>query len=187
MAKYISRRRPTCESGFTLIELVVVVGTIGVLAVVAVPGLMRARVTADEASAIATLRAIHSAQSTFAATCGGGGFAQTLADLAKPPVNDKQGFVGPDLATSPSVKNGYFVTLEKEVVGDATDVLPAGASCNDATQATVSAYFVAATPITLPITGQRSFAVARGGVIYQDPSGAAIVNPIPQALRPIQY
>ena len=46
------------DAGFTLIELLVVVGVIGVIGAIAIPSLMRARINADEASAIATLRAV---------------------------------------------------------------------------------------------------------------------------------
>jgi hypothetical protein len=148
--------------------------------------MLRARLSGDEASAIAALRAIHSAQSAFASSCGGGGFAQTLRDLAKPPASDSQGFVGPDLATDPSEKNGYRVTLGKEIGAEVADVLPAGASCNGSTLATVSGYFAGARPITLAVSGQRAFAVDRAGVIYQDASGTPVPNPIPAGATPIQ-
>ncbi len=152
--------------GFTLIELLIVVTIIGVVAAIAVPGLLRARLSANEASAIGSLRAVSSAQTNFASVAGRGGFAGSLTTLARPCPGGSSPFLSPDLSSDPSTKSGYVVVLAAAAASTR-----GSDDCNGAP--TETAFYATAVPQSVGATGQRAFATSGSGSIFVDKAGAA--------------
>jgi prepilin-type N-terminal cleavage/methylation domain-containing protein len=173
------------STGFTLIELLIVVAIIAIIAAVAVPGLLRARMSGNEASAIGSLRAINSGQTSYSSSCAFGGYAVSLKDLAKEPAGGSQGFISPDLYSNAVVKSGYVIALAKDAAPGVTDVGIGAATCNASANNPASSYVATADPVTSNATGTRYFATdSRGTILFS--TAAPIPNPIPAGTAVVQ-
>jgi prepilin-type N-terminal cleavage/methylation domain-containing protein len=168
------------EHGFTLIELLVVVAILSIITAIATPGLLRARMTSNEASAIASLKVVTSAQVAYSASCGSGSYAPSFTILSTPVTPGGPGFLSEDLGNAVvPVKTGYRFTL---VPGVGAAVGPM--DCNGA--ATTSRYYGSAVPVGFQATGNRSFAVSSAGTIWQLTLATAPVEPFTAPAVPIQ-
>lgn len=129
----------------------------------------------EVAAAIAALRAINSAQQWYAHACGSGRFAVDLADLAAPPAEGANAFIGPDLDRNGVIKDGYAVTLTIGVTaGDRAAGVPP-ATCRGAVHPPAASYFATAVPVGTS-ADRPFFATDARGIIYRSPK--PIANPI---------
>jgi prepilin-type N-terminal cleavage/methylation domain-containing protein len=155
------------QKGFSLIELLIVVSIILIIAAIAIPNLMSARRSANETSAVGSLRAINTAQISYSAAYPEVGFTLTLANLGGPlggacvPSTTSGCFIGSDLSSG--IKQGYTFALGANSTGVSTPQ---------------NNYSVTANPTAPNQTGVRSFCSFEDAVIrYSTSSGLA--NPCP--------
>ncbi len=157
--------RGNCAScrGFSLIELLIVVAIILVIAAIAIPNFIRARITANETAAIANVRTISTAQIAYITTFANG-YAGNLGQLGNPGFScNGAGLIDSALATSQ--KSGYTYNIAPGVaVGNPPPGCVPG----------VQTFMTTAIPAAVGSTGQRSFCATENGLIRQDPTGAAI-------------
>jgi prepilin-type N-terminal cleavage/methylation domain-containing protein len=148
------------ESGFTLVELLIVLSIIGLLSATSMAIYRTARVRAGETAAVATLQAITQAQFAYAQLCGNQRYAPTLVALTTPMPTTSQPFLSPDLGMDPLVKSGYRFTLGGTVVTDT------GVTCTGITP--VETYQLTADPERPGLSGIRYFATNTDRVLYED-------------------
>ncbi len=157
--------------GFALLDLIFVVGIIGVLALIALPRMLAAKQAAGASSAIGSMRAINSAELTFALTCGNGFYAPNLTALGTAPAGSNESFISGGLGAANIVsKSGYNIQV------NGTPFAGAPPTCNGLAAGVGAQAFKAAADPTEP-ANPRFFATNANGQIYEFASSLFSVMP----------
>ena len=153
------------QKGFSLIELLIVVAIILIIAAIAIPNLLRARMAANESSAVASIRTLNTAEVTYNSTYPTVGFSPNLVDLG--------GALG--AACVPSTATGCLIDSVLANNGNPAGSGKSGYSFVTGTGTVAGGvnvgYTIKAAPMTINQTGIRAFCAEEDAVIRVDPAG----------------
>lgn len=166
---YISIRK---KKGFTLTELVMIMGVLGILSGIAMTSLLQSRITANQSSAISSLDAINQAQTLYSAIYGNN-FARTFAILAPSAGGGTTGscnnaallpFIPWGQAPS-AIKEGYSFTM---INGRGVQ----GAAVSGCATNGITGYVINAQPLTVNQTGNLYYCTDESAGIFQSTTAA---------------
>jgi prepilin-type N-terminal cleavage/methylation domain-containing protein len=160
------------QSGFSLIELLIVVAIILIIAAIAIPNMLASRKAANQASAVASLRTISSATVSYSTTYGNG--LPASLDVMGGPTGgiatcNLSLLLDPTLSSAPYQKNGYQISYSGQE-GNITDLPPGCAAPG------FNGYLSVAVPIEQGFTGNASYCNTEDGVLHTDVNGGAIAS-----------
>lgn len=166
------------DSGFSLIELLIVVAIILIISAIAIPNLLRSRQSANQAAAVANVRTITTAAVSYWVTYSNG-YPPSLASLGGTvtPATCKQAILIDEVISAPpSQKNGY----QYAYAGEQGNIANPPSGCMPG----FNGYVVSAVPLVFGTTGLISYCSTEPGIIHYDSAGGAIASGVACAALP---